>query len=260
MKKDSNNWKKYGFSFWVAFSVVAITLGLLGAIFAGFSAYTFVLGKGGLFWVALFVFGLISLACACFCFRLLPDWANMIRSFRLLDQRFKGAMGATSVSQYLQADEERNRVLMESIEAKQNAVGHNLAERINKLQVENEANARKTNTNITQMEQTMKAFMAKLDRFTSPLELQQHRDEVEKLNEKMKQFAMPDFQNMVKDEPKEVFKIPEEIVSEPEFVNEPEVRELKEPVKQTPKAVKAEEDEDIEVPEPPKDSGTGFMF
>ena len=163
----------------------------------------------------------------------------MIRSFRLLDQRFKGAMGATSVSQYLQADEERNRALMESIEAKQNSIGHNLAERMNKLQVESEASARETKTSLTQMEKTMQAFIAKLDRFTSPLELQQHRSEVEKLNEKMKQFAMPDFSKAaVKDEePKEIFNTP------------------KEPIKPTD-----EEDEDIEVAEPPKDSGTGFMF
>lgn len=239
---------------------MAITLGLLGAIFAGFSAYTFVLGKGGLFWVALFVFGLISLACACFCFRLLPDWANMIRSFRLLDQRFKGAMGATSVSQYLQADEERNRALMESIEAKQNSIGHNLAERMNKLQVESEASARETKTSLTQMEKTMQAFIAKLDRFTSPLEMQQHREEVEKLSEKVKQFSMPDFQDVVKKESEETISAPEEAVSEAEAVNKPEISKPKKPAKKKAKEVKPEEDEDAEVPEPPKDSGTGVMF
>ncbi len=181
MKKD--NWKKYGFSFWVSFSIIAIALGLLGAAFAGFSAYTIVLGQGGIFWTGLFVFGLISLACAIFCFKLLPDWANMIRTFRLLDQRFKGAMGATSVSQYLQADEERNRVFMESFEAKQNAIGHNLAERMDKLKSENEANSRQTNANIEQMTKTMKSFMSMMERFTSPLAIQQHREEAEKLME-----------------------------------------------------------------------------
>lgn len=241
MKNKSSNWKKYGFSFWVAFSIVAITLGLLGAIFAGFSAYTFVLGQGGLFWVALFVFGLISLACACFCFRLLPDWANMIRSFRLLDQRFKGAMGATSVSQYLQADEERNRILMESIEAKQNSIGHNLAKRMNDLQVENEANAKKTNATISQMEQTMKTFIAKLDRFTSPLEMQQHRDEVEKITEKIQQYTISNIVN----EPKEKF--------DESTIDWPKPAELVVKQKET-------EDDDIEVPEPPKDSGGGVMF
>lgn len=180
------NWKKYGFSFWVSFSVVAIAMGLMGAVFAGFSAYTIVFGQGGIFWAGLFVFGLISLACAIFCFRLLPDWANMIRSFRLLDQRFKGAMGATSVSQYLQADEERNRALMESFEAKQNAIGHNLAERMEKLKNESEANSRQTNANIEQMTKTMKSFMDKLDRFTSPLEVQQHREEAVRLMEKVR--------------------------------------------------------------------------
>lgn len=200
MKKDSNNWKKYGFSFWVAFSVVAISLGLMGAVFAGFSAYTIVLGKGGLFWAGLFVFGLISLACAFFCFRLLPDWANMIRSFRLLDQRFKGAMGATSVSQYLQADEERNRALMESFEAKQNAIGHNLAERMNKLQSENEENSRQTNASIEQMTRTMKAFMDKMDRFTSPLELQQHRAETQKLMEEVSSIKMSNENKEIEEE------------------------------------------------------------
>lgn len=195
-KRKEGGWRKYGYSFWVAFSVVAVSLGTLGTVFAGFSAYTIVFGSGGWFWFALLVFGLVSLAASVFCMKLLPDWAETVRTFRLLEQRFKGAMGASSVSQYIQADAERNRALMDSIELKQDSIGHALAKKIDRLQTESMAQTQRVDENLAKLTESMVQLQKKLASMSDPLEVQRFRAEAKALMEKVEKTKGTPFLQM----------------------------------------------------------------
>lgn len=212
-KRKEEGWRKYGYSFWVSFSVVAVSLGTLGTVFAGFSAYTIVFGKGGWFWLALLVFGLVSLAASVFCMRLLPDWAETVRTFRLLEQRFKGAMGASSVSQYIQADAERNRALMDSIELKQDSIGHALAKKIDRLQIESMAQTQRVDENLAKLTKSMVQLQKKLASMSDPLEVQRFRTEAKALMEKVEKAKGVSFHQM---EDAEVLKSEEDVAGDVE--------------------------------------------
>lgn len=82
------------------------------------------------------MFGLIGIVASSFSMNLLPAWAELIRETRLMNEKMSGIIGSASVSQYIQADEERNKALIESIERKQNDVGLNLAKRIDSMKLE----------------------------------------------------------------------------------------------------------------------------
>lgn len=107
-----------------------------GIIMLAYSIYSTI--SNGWDWgnISFGMFGLIGIVASSFSMNLLPAWAELIRETRLMNEKMSGIIGSASVSQYIQADEERNKALIESIERKQNDVGLNLAKRIDSMKLE----------------------------------------------------------------------------------------------------------------------------
>lgn len=136
MKNETKVWKRYGKKFWTLFSSIYLILMVAGIIMLAYSIYSTI--SNGWDWsnISFGMFGLIGIVASSFSMNLLPAWAELIRETRLMNEKMSGIIGSASVSQYIQADEERNKALIESIERKQNDVGLNLAKRIDSMKLE----------------------------------------------------------------------------------------------------------------------------
>ena len=136
MKNETKVWKRYGKKFWTLFSSIYLILMVAGIIMLAYSIYSTI--SNGWDWshISFGMFGLIGIVASSFSMNLLPAWAELIRETKLMNEKMSGIIGSASVSQYIQADEERNKALIESIERKQNDVGLNLAKRIDSMKLE----------------------------------------------------------------------------------------------------------------------------
>jgi hypothetical protein len=136
LKNETKVWKRYGKKFWTLFSSIYLILMVAGIIMLAYSIYSTI--SNGWDWshISFGMFGLIGIVASSFSMNLLPAWAELIRETRLMNEKMSGIIGSASVSQYIQADEERNKALIESIERKQNDVGLNLAKRIDSMKLE----------------------------------------------------------------------------------------------------------------------------
>lgn len=186
MAKDKTNaWKKFGYSFWVTFSVIAIVLGVLGFLYTALSIYEIIFESGQGFWFGLCFFGVFSLVAALLCSKLLPAWAEMVRTFRLLEERFKGAVGATSVAQFVKVDEERKAALVQAVEEKQNETGNAMLKILNQHKKEVEKLTFKTDENINDIMKSVNSINGRLEALENPVILSQIIDETKKMRQEL---------------------------------------------------------------------------
>ncbi len=152
-----------------------------GIIMLAYSIYSTI--SNGWDWsnISFGMFGLIGIVASSFSMNLLPAWAELIRETRLMNEKMSGIIGSASVSQYIQADEERNKILIESIERKQNDVGLNLAKRIDSMRLE--INRRvDTNTQLAKsVQDSLKQFTDFLSELSSSDNLDRMRIETARL-------------------------------------------------------------------------------
>ena len=189
MKRTENAsvmaWEKYGFGFWAGFSALSVVMVIAGTAMSVYGAWRLLTEGFDASPAILFAGGLMEIITSVFCLRLLPRWSEMVREARMGNERLKGVLGSSSVSQYIQADENRNRTLMESIERKQNDVGITLAKKI-------ERSDQKTSVILEDLQRSLAAMTAKIAVMADPSELEKYRREAERLekeNRRLKEAA-----------------------------------------------------------------------
>ncbi len=185
IKDKTNAWKKFGYSFWVTFSVITIMLGILGFLFTALSIYEIIFEAGRGFWFGLCFYGVFSVVAGLLCSKLLPAWAEMVRTYRLLEERFKGAVGATSVAQFVKVDEERKAALVQAVEEKQNETGNAMLKILNQHKKEVEKLTFKTDENINDIMKSVNAINGRLEALENPVILSQIIDETKKMRQEL---------------------------------------------------------------------------
>lgn len=166
-------WERYGFGFWAGFSALSFVMAVAGVVMALYGGWHLLRDGFAMSSSVLLAGGMVEAVAAAFCMRLLPRWAEMVREARMGNERLKGVLGSASVSQYIQADENRNRALMESIERKQNDVGLTLAKKIE----------RSDQKFTEELQRSLAAMTAKIAAMADPSELEHYKREAQRLEE-----------------------------------------------------------------------------
>ena len=186
-----NNKEGFGFQFWTMFIIVSSIL-VFGGLFCSAISIRHYLIHGGLTSLVSVVFGILSFVGGIFCMRLLPKWAKLVRNTRLSEERLKGVLGAANISQYIQADEERGRNLMDSISQKQEEVGRNLAKRMDSRWDNTTLLIRKSNEMMEALKSSLADVNKKLASMADPAELERYKREAQRLEKENRMLRASD--------------------------------------------------------------------
>lgn len=235
---DKDNKEVFGFQFWSLFMVVSGMLLTGGLLCTGVSVRQY-LANGKTVWLAFVVFGLFCFIGSIFCLRLFPKWAKMVRNTRLSEERLKGVIGASNISQYIQADEERGRNLMDSISQKQEEVGRNIAKRMDSRWDNTTLLIRKSNEMMEALRASLADVNKKLASMADPAELEKYKREAQRLEKenRMLRESEAQIENTGKEKPAEIAEAEESgMISEDERFEESLVDGYDEAVAEAEKA------------------------